>query len=97
MRAILHETVAVAHAQGIALNEEERWDEITSLLKRSAGAKPSMLQDVEKGRRTEIEVINGAVVAAGRRLNIPTPYNDTMVCLIRSLEDSVKLKGPSHS
>jgi len=88
MRAILRETVAVANAQGMALSEEERWEAITGLLKRSSGAKPSMLQDVEKRRRTEIDVINGAVVADGKRLGIPTPYNDAMVWLIRSLEET---------
>jgi 2-dehydropantoate 2-reductase len=47
-----------------------------------------MLQDVEARRRTEIDVINGAIVEAGRRHAIPTPYNDTMVWLVRSLEET---------
>jgi ketopantoate reductase len=52
-----------------------------SPLLEAAGAtvKGSMLQDVEKSRQTEIDVINGAIVDAGRRLGIPTPTNDTMV------------------
>jgi 2-dehydropantoate 2-reductase len=88
MRALLHEAVAVANAQGIALSEDERWEAITGAAKRGTGVKVSMLQDVEKGRRTEIDAVNGAVVGAGRRLNIPTPHNETMVCLIKSLEES---------
>jgi 2-dehydropantoate 2-reductase len=88
MRAILRETVAVANAQGLTLDEEERWEAITALLKRSAEARASMLQDVENRRRTEIEVVNGAVVQAGQRLGIPTPYNHAMVALIRSLQES---------
>ena len=87
-RALLRETVAVANAQNIRLDEDERWEAITALLKRTTGAKASMLQDVEKRRSTEIDVINGAGVAAGRRRHIPTPYNETMVWLIRSLEES---------
>jgi 2-dehydropantoate 2-reductase len=43
------------------------------------GGKASMLQDVEKQRRTEIDVINGAIVEAGQHTNIATPYNTTMV------------------
>src|SRR5437667_7767788 len=50
--------------------------------------KGSMLQDVENKRRTEIDVINGAIVEAGRTLGIPTPYNNAMVCLIKALEAS---------
>jgi 2-dehydropantoate 2-reductase len=88
MRELLREVVAVADAQGIALDEAERWEAITGLLKRATGAKASMLQDVERGRRTEIDVINGAIVAAGERLGIPTPYNNAMVWLVKSLEET---------
>jgi 2-dehydropantoate 2-reductase len=66
MRGILAEVVAVAAAQGIALDPSERWQAITDLLDRAVGARASMLQDVEAGRQTEIDVINGAIVAAGR-------------------------------
>jgi 2-dehydropantoate 2-reductase len=90
MRALLREVIAVANAQDIALDEAERWEAITGLLKRATGAKSSMLQDVEKGRRTEIDVINGAIVDAGGRLGIPTPYNNTMVWLVKSLEETFK-------
>ena len=87
MRELLKEIVAVARAQNIPMDFDERWEAITSLLKKLApNTKGSMLQDVEKGRRTEIEVINGAIVEAGQRLNIPTPYNNAMVWLIKALE-----------
>ena len=89
MRAILEEVVAVAQAQGISLDLHERWETITGLLRKLApDTKGSMLQDVERRRRTEIDVINGAVVEAGRRLQLPTPYNDAMCGLIKALESS---------
>lgn len=88
MRALLRETVAVANQQGAALDYEERWQAITGLLRRAAAAKPSMLQDVERRRRTEVEVINGAVVAAGQRAHIATPHNQTMVWLVQSLQET---------
>jgi 2-dehydropantoate 2-reductase len=87
MRTLLQEVVAVAKAQDIALDFDERWAAITGLLKKLApNTKGSMLQDVEKGRATEIDVINGAIVEAGQRLGIPTPYNQAMVWLIKALE-----------
>ena len=87
MQALLREVVFVAHAQNIPLDYDERWEAITGLLKRLAPTvKGSMLQDVERSRHTEIDVINGAVVDAGRRLGIPTPYNDTMIWMMKSLE-----------
>ena len=88
MRGILREVVAVANAQGIPLDYLERWNAITTLLKKAVGGKSSMLQDVEKGRRTEIDVINGAIVAAGRSLGIPTPYNESMVWMVKALEET---------
>jgi 2-dehydropantoate 2-reductase len=92
MRALLREAISVANAQGVPLEFDERWQAIKGLLGRCApGVKASMLQDVEKGRRTEIEVINGAIVEAGRRLNIPTPYNDSMYWLVKSLEETFSL------
>lgn len=87
MAALLLEVVAVAQAQGIEMNYEERWEAITGLLKRCGpNAKASMLQDVEKQRRTEIDVINGAIVEAGQCLNIATPYNNAMVWMVKALE-----------
>jgi 2-dehydropantoate 2-reductase len=43
-----------------------------------------MLQDVMKGRRTEIDYLNGYVSAQGRRLGVPTPVNDAVVAAVRS-------------
>ena len=86
MAAILREVVAVANAQGIALDYDERWAAITGLLEKAIGGKASMLQDVEAKRQTEIEVINGAIVDAGRRVNVPTPHNETMVWMIQAAE-----------
>lgn len=94
MRALLHEVVAVANAQGIHLNYEESWEAITSQLRRAANVRASMLQDVENGRLTEIETINGAIIECGRQLKIPTPYNDALVWLMRSLQETFTAAPP---
>src|SRR5580658_2373082 len=86
MRGLLAEVAAVARPQGIELDEAERWAGIVALLEKAVGARASMLQDVEAGRRTEIDVVNGAIVEAGRRHSIPTPLNDAMVWLVKSLQ-----------
>jgi 2-dehydropantoate 2-reductase len=89
MQALLREVVTVAQAQNIPLDYDERWEAISGLLRRLAPTiKGSMLQDVERSQQTEIDVINGAVVDAGRRLGIPTPYNDTMVWMTKSLQET---------
>jgi 2-dehydropantoate 2-reductase len=86
MAAILREVVDVANAQGIALDFDERWSAIIGLIEKAVGGKASMLQDVEAKRQTEIEVINGAIVEAGRRTGVATPHNAAMVWMIQAAE-----------
>jgi 2-dehydropantoate 2-reductase len=47
-----------------------------------AGGRPSMLQDVMRGRRTEIDYLNGYVVDEGRRIGVKTPFNEAVVRLV---------------
>ena len=49
-------------------------------------AKPSLLQDLENGKKTEIDSINGIVCEFGRKHNIPTPYNDLVLSVIHKIE-----------
>jgi 2-dehydropantoate 2-reductase len=46
----------------------------------------SMLQDLERGRRTEIDAINGRIWQYGEEMGIPTPYNESMTRLLRQRE-----------
>jgi 2-dehydropantoate 2-reductase len=48
--------------------------------------KPSMLQDIEAGRPTEVDYINGAIVKEGDQRGIPTPVNRTMLYLVKTIE-----------
>lgn len=47
----------------------------------------SMYQDIMKGKPTEIDFLNGKVVELGKKHRIPTPINETLVCLIKFLEE----------
>ena len=55
-------------------------------IRKHAKLKASMLQDLEKGKLTEVEAINGAVSAYGRKVNFPTPMNDCVVRIIHDIE-----------
>ena len=48
--------------------------------------KASMLQDIEKGLKTEIDAINGVVCENGRKTGVPTPINDTVVSIVKGIE-----------
>jgi 2-dehydropantoate 2-reductase len=89
MKELLREVVAVAAAQWINLDFDQRWAGMVALLQRLApNTKGSMFQDIENKRRTEIDVINGAIVEAGVRFAISTPYNRAMANLVKTLEAS---------
>ena len=67
-------------AAGRGLSDVER--DLSASAKHLAGGRPSLLQDVLKGRRTEIDYLNGYVCEQGRRHGIKTPVNDAVVELI---------------
>jgi len=78
---------AVAAAQGIVLDADP--EELFDFAARKDVAydhKPSMLQDVEARRETEIGVLNGAIVAFGERSGIETPVNAALTALIEGVE-----------
>ena len=85
-RVLISEAVAVARADG----EEFSADELTRSVLHTANllseGKASMCQDIEKGRPTEIDYINGAVVRLGEKYNIPTLTHDAIVRLIHAKE-----------
>ena len=55
------------------------------------GFKASMLQSIEKGSRTEVDVLHGAVCRAGRVAGVPTPINDALWAAVRGLEHRLEL------
>jgi 2-dehydropantoate 2-reductase len=85
-RSLAQEAAAVASAMRIALPFNDPWSYVCSIVEQTAGLQNSMLADLAQGTKTENDHINGAVVAAGRRAAVPTPYNDTMFRLIRARE-----------
>jgi len=84
--ATAREAAAVAQALGYDISAEERVDAILSLLEKAGPTRASMLQDFDAGRRTEIDVINGAVVKAADESGVPTPLNRAFVALVKGWE-----------
>lgn len=94
IRNLCDELALVARAKGIDFPELS--DPCAFALKAFASTKDnkvSMLQDVEAGRPTEIGSLNEVIVTEGRRLSIPTPYNEMMTHLVRGIEERNRLKS----
>jgi 2-dehydropantoate 2-reductase len=86
--ALAAEAVAVAAAQGLAIDLAERIERIHAVLAGAGAGKASMLQDVEAMRKTEIEAVNGAVVRQGAELAVDTALNRAMLALVNGVERS---------
>jgi 2-dehydropantoate 2-reductase len=86
--ALAAEATTVAIALGRNITLDERLEMIHGLLPRAGAGKASMLQDVEAQRKTEVEVVNGAIVREGERLGIDVRLNKAMLALIGGLERS---------
>jgi len=85
-RSLAQEAATVASAMRIALPFNDPWAYVRAIVEQTADMRNSMLADLARGAKTEIEHINGAIVAAGRRAAVPTPYNETMFRLVRAKE-----------
>jgi 2-dehydropantoate 2-reductase len=86
MATLMEEVITLAQASNVnlAANDIANWLEILQTL--SSAGKTSMLQDVEAGRPTEVDIFAGKMVALGRKLGIPTPVNAALLNIIRVLE-----------
>ena len=82
---VIDEALQVTQAKGIELQDLD----VRTTIKKACYYKfnkPSMLQHVTVGKRTEIDAINGALVREARALGIPTPYNEALVALLKGRE-----------
>ena len=95
------EGVAVGEAQGLELVEihdvhPHDFDEagLAKMMEHMANVRPSMLQDLDAGRDTEVDVVNGGVVAKGREVGVATPCNERVVEVVHSIERGERSSEP---
>jgi 2-dehydropantoate 2-reductase len=94
LRAIIAEVVAVAQASGVSLDLEDGLAYVEELRAKAASHIGSTTVDLQGGRATEIDVMNGAVVRLGKRLGVPTPANATLADFIRLIEATRPVRLP---
>jgi 2-dehydropantoate 2-reductase len=87
-RRVIAEGISVSHAAHIRLVGDPRklWRRI--LLSTKAN-KSSMLQDIERGKMTEIRQLNGAILSHGKKTGTKTPVNEILTKLVLGLEESL--------
>lgn len=88
MEMASREVIRIARHEGIGLTEEDIRAYIKVIDDLAPEGKTSMLQDVEAGRKTEVESFAGTVVGLGRQYGVETPVNQVLLRMIRTLEQT---------
>ena len=81
---IIGEAVAVARALGVELDPQALLDQVRDVSRRTSRNQSSMLQDMRKGRRTEIDAINGAIARLGAEQGIDCPVNRVLTLMVKA-------------
>ncbi|NUR77748.1 MAG: 2-dehydropantoate 2-reductase [Thermoleophilia bacterium] len=87
VRDLMDEGKAVAAAAGVVLDEDP-WEMNVLATRRGHRHAPSMLEDVQARRATEVDMITGSLVREAHRLGVPVPLHETMYRLIKAKEAS---------
>jgi 2-dehydropantoate 2-reductase len=85
VRGLVDEGKAAAAAAGVEL-QEDPWEMNVLATRRGHAHRPSMLEDVEAGRPTEIELITGALVREAGKLGVPVPLHRALYALVAAKE-----------
>jgi len=83
---IMLEVVEIAKAKGVKNTQTMIDEAFKSFDKMIPEGKTSMLQDIEAGRKTEVEIFAGTVIKMGEEYNIPTPYNKFLKEMIEAVD-----------
>ena len=97
LKTAVRETLAVAHAKGIAVAGTIDEDVATAYKALPPQAKASMLEDLERGRRLELPWLSGAVARIGREVGVPTPTHTFINAVLKPYVDGTLGDSGSHS
>jgi len=87
-RGCAREVYALGLAKNIKWTFNDTDEYIAAFAAKMPDARPSMLLDHQARRVSEIDAINGMVVELGKKMNIPTPYNEVLTAVIRQREEA---------
>ena len=94
--SIVDETIDVGLTAGFEIDRNDRLEAIHTSMRNAGDAKASMLQDVEAGRPTEVDFINGGVMAVAAERDIGAPLNAAMHALVAGYERSAGARQTSE-
>jgi 2-dehydropantoate 2-reductase len=86
IRQLVIECVNVARANGVLLSDADYVEMVCRFAEKVGPVYASTAQDLERGRRTEIDALNGFIVRRGIELGVPTPVNQALLALVKLRE-----------
>ena len=89
---IMQEVTNIAKAEGINNADNLVKDGLDALAMMCPEGKTSMLQDIEAGRPTEVDMFAGTLIRLGKKHNIPTPYNHVLYEMIQVIQENQNIK-----
>ncbi|WP_455381576.1 ketopantoate reductase family protein, partial [Salinispira pacifica] len=90
MFSAMQEVVELSERAGIGLSERDLEDWQKTLGSLHPDGKTSMLQDVEAGRRTEVDLFAGAMISMGEQYGVPVPVNTALYRMLKTIESLEK-------
>jgi len=91
LRGAVTEAIRIAKRKRIKLIYDDPLAKVEAVCEATCANISSMLQDVLRRKRTEIDFINGVIVRQGQELGIPTPLNSLLLDLVKTIEASYNL------
>lgn len=92
MEDAVEEGLELAQAKGVELTETDPFEHTRRVCELTSKNKSSMLQDIMNNKKTEIDMINGAIVREGAKIGLKMPVNKTLTGLIKYFEKNSKNK-----
>ena len=94
MRDVVQECLAVARASGVTV-PGDTWQAVERIAQTMPSQFSSTAQDLARGKRSEIDHLNGYVMRKGDALGVPAPVNRTLYTLVKLIEDR-QAQGHAH-
>ncbi len=91
LQGAMREILAVGRAEGVDVGDDEVKRAVDWVLALKPGQKPSMLTDLERGNRLEIDALSGAVVRLGKKHGISTPIHQTIYVALKPVDERNRL------
>lgn len=93
MRSLFNEAITLSQAEKRNISAHELWESILTVCRQTAANRSSMLQDLDAGRSTEVDSINGTMLRLAHQHGIRLPYHRLMLELIYKKEGRERSEG----